>query len=919
MKLTMTAAVAAGVALAASAVTRYWNPTTQTPQSSGSTTMRYFWTTAANWLDENGNTGVPQAGDDVVFNRSGQVWGSSSAALNSLTLAPGSGQYPINQTTLVFPGGCKGFQYLITAYGNSDIYSIFMLKGDGDVPVYVPVGKIVNMQKAIRQNGTQGTDYAEGATLVKRGAGSFGVADSQWTDSCTYKKTRLEEGTLHFYFGGTGGKAGPQDFFPEGHDFLFACSNAPAYLSLRTLDLRMKDVKFHESEGVANIEHGISANANMFVFLRFTGTPQLESTVFSGKLFNSVGVSWETVDPTREFVFSNAVSATTGGLLVSNGTMRVTGGASFTSLSNVYVAAGAKFKVERGSGQCFHSTLLGLEDATAEIHAGEDVVLSFTSVDVGGVAVAPGIYTSEDVPWLKGLGRVRVGDATVAGEASGWWERADGPTVLAANVTTNYVGARLTGSDLTFTAGDGALAFIGTNGFNTAGDGGAYTWGWHTYLEGTQTWTVASGDTLEFTGELSNLAGGTVRKEGAGTLKLTGAKSFSGNMVISNGTVIATGDESLGGASGTTTFELVSSTEKGVLEIKPEPGKNEVTFHRPVTFHYVVDGNWGNFLILPANTTVNFHGLMSTSDKNRRSGPGYPCHWYMSCPNTTTVHWYGGMYAQLNHNFQGGHHYMHKAMTGGDRFTTGGGAILELLAPSNSVGYATGGMNNSTIYARVPYAFVANATGRSQLLRFDGNCTIDLCGNDQSLDAIHSKDTGAAQITSATPALMRLVGSYIPSSGNGGHVGIATNRVKFVGAAGLSMEKNNNFWLAAECSTTGTLQVTAGRVTMVAGKGIWTNATSAVVKGGTLVLEHAAAFGTNTVVRFEKTGGVYGQMEIASGVKQLVGGLEVDGEKMQAGYYGSTASAARYRRDDLFAGTGVLKVGEPVGMVLLIR
>ena len=155
-----------------------------------------------------------------------------------------------------------------------------------------------------------------------------------------------------------------------------------------------------------------------------------------------------------------------------------------------------------------------------------------------------------------------------------------------------------------------------------------------------------------------------------------------------------------------------------------------------------------------------------------------------------------------------------------------------------------------------------------------------MCGNDQSLDAIHSKDTGAAQITSATSALMRLVGSYIPSSGNGGHVGIATNRVKFVGAAGLSMEKNNNFWLAAECSTTGTLQVTAGRVTMVAGKGIWTNATSAVVKGGTLVLEHAAAFGTNTVVRFEQTGGVYGQMEIASGVKQLVGGLEVDGEKM---------------------------------------
>ena len=141
----------------------------------------------------------------------------------------------------------------------------------------------------------------------------------------------------------------------------------------------------------------------------------------------------------------------------------------------------------------------------------------------------------------------------------------------------------------------------------------------------------------------------------------------------------------------------------------------------------------------------------------------------------------------------------------------------------------------------------------------------------------------------------------------------------FTGAAGLSMEKSTNFYLFADCTTTGTLQVAAGRVTMIAGKSFWTNATEAVVKGGTLVLEHAAAFGTNTVVRFEQTGGAYGQMEIASGVKQKVGGLVVDGVKMPDGYYGSSASVARYRRDDLFAGTGLLKVGDPVGLIVVIR
>ena len=184
---------------------------------------------------------------------------------------------------------------------------------------------------------------------------------------------------------------------------------------------------------------------------------------------------------------------------------------------------------------------------------------------------------------------------------------------------------------------------------------------------------------------------------------------------------------------------------------------------------------------------------------------------------------------------------------------------------------------------------------------------------------IHSKDTSLAQITSETPAFMRLVGPYVPDSGNGGYAGIATNRVMFTGAAGLSMEKSTNFYLFADCTTTGTLQVAAGRVTMIAGKSFWTNATEAVVKGGTLVLEHAAAFGTNTVVRFEQTGGAYGQMEIASGVKQKVGGLVVDGVKMPDGYYGSSASVARYRRDDLFAGTGLLKVGDPVGLIVVIR
>ena len=917
---------AAGTALAA---TRYWNPTETKPESTGSSTMRYFWTTPANWLDEDGNTGIPQAGDDLVFaHGGGQTWGGTSPELHSVTIKSGSRQDCVNQTTMVFPGGSEGL--LITGTASSYTwYSVIQLNGDGDVPFNIPDGVNLIFQKALRQGGS----YSTGATLVKRGKGGMCLQDrSSWTSQCTYKKTRLEQGTLLFEFWGAGGKYGPKDFFPEGHDFMFAGNDSSARFSIAALDLRMKDVKFHEREDVG-ADHGITCYSTTNVYLRFTGTPQLESTVFSGKLYSSVGISWETADPAREFVFSNSVSTTTGGLLVSNGTIRITHGASFTALSNVYVAAGAKFKVDAGAGDSFYAKLLDVEDGTAEVNVGEGVFLSFRVAREGGEPVAAGVYTSADKAWIKGTGHVRVGDAPVVAPESAWWERADGPTVLAANAVTNYVGARLSGEALSFTAGAGARVYLGSGGFQTTGSGAAYTWGWDTCLDGAQTWDVASGDTLEITGELAGLGGSVVRKESAGMLRLKGAKSFHGNMIISNGLVEAVGDESLGGSGGKTTFVMTreggvagGAAKMGKLRIKLAEGASEVTFHRPIDFHYHYCDEYGDFLELPANATVHFYGLMQTIRDPHVSQYNYPCHWNYTCPSTTTVHWHGGMYASLNHKFPGGHHYVHKALTGGDRFSIWGGAVVELLAAGNRIGAATGnGYGNAIIYTRVPYALDSRSV--NQLISFtgDGKLTIDLCGNDQALSIIYASVSNAryGQITSATPAFMHITGDqYVNSSSAGGFAHTCTNYVPWTGAAGLSMERTTTarpVVLMSESSTTGTLQVVSGKVVMHAPGGGWPNASAVVMKGGILEVEHSAAFGTNTVVRFAQKGGVYGKMNLFSGVRQKVAALEVDGVAQRAGLYGSSDSVAQYKRNDLFAGPGLLRVGEPIGLTVTIR
>ncbi len=915
--------VAFGGTGAAFAATRTWHPTKKGSEN------RYWWTEAANWLDEEGNTGVPQDGDDVVFVSSTEAWGGASAKLNSFTVAGGASGGFVNQTTIRFPGGCEGFRF--TGTGSSvSWYSVMELWGDGDVPFDVPAGKTFTIQKAYTQGGTAGTDYTTGATLVKKGGGTMSLGYDSWTHQCSYKRTRLEDGTLSFRFGGTGGVAGPKDFFPDNHDFMFGGDGSAGRLSLSVLDLRMKNVKFYEGPDVMFPEHGITCDSRTNVYLRFTGTPQLTSTVFSGKLYSSAGISWETEDAAREFVFSNAVSSTTGGLIVSNGTMRLTSGASFLSLSNVTLAAGATFKVEAGAGSGFCSKLLDLENATAEVHVGADVLLSFGTVRVGGVPLADGFYAAGDaaLPWLKGTGAINVGAVSLISEDAVYWERTDGPTELAANTFTNYLGARFSGNAMSLTAGDGARAFIGTGGFTTAGDGATYTWGWPTVLEGIQTWDVPTGDTLTFTKDMITLPGAIARKEGAGTIRFEGRQTFNNDMIISNGWVEAVGDDSLGGPGGTTTFVITregsvasGAPRLGKLRILPEPGKNEVSFHRPITFCYHYCDNLGNLITLPANTTVNFYGLMQTTLASPYGSPNpWPCHWFIKCEPTTTVHWRGGMYARLDHRFSNGHHYIHKALTGGDRLTVNENAVVELLVPGNTIGAATGNCSgNSFIYTRAPYAL--DGRSKNQLLSFAGATTLDLCGYDQALTIVHGSDPNArfAQITSAAPAFMRVVGNQLVNS-SVNHS--CTNYVRWTGAAGLSMERTATTYpvvLMSESSTTGTLQVVSGRAVMHAPNGSWTNATDVVMKGGELEVEHSAAFGTNTVVRFVKTGSAYGKINLFAGVKLPVAALEVDGDKQKMGLYGSSSSAAEYVRDDLFMGAGVLRVGEPIGLMIIIR
>jgi len=878
---------------------------------------------AGNWTNAQGVATLPKE-NDVLYVRihAGMTCNGGTpvtAGLGGLFVKNNS--MALNQGTLYLKGGGLGFVEQ-DAGRTRPFYGTLMAKGPGVVPVTIPSGSAFNVQVQI--NGDNG------AVIEKRGAGTLALVDgSHWSSASRSGLSSfvIKAGQVAWYPTGSGGKVNPNiQIFPQNHTLVFAddgsAGNTGCSFNIGARDVDMINLTLREEATVTNPNHIFTTTDTTNVYLRLTGTPGLNPMGFGGSMIKTAGLSWNPTANDKEFVFSNSVSTTKGGLRVLNGSMRLTKGATFTQLSLLEVAAGKSFTVEAGAGGGFSAKKLVLGDKTASVTAGKNVILSFSAAEVGGEAVPDGVYTSADLDWFKGAGRVRIGTGSLV-DTDIYWERADGPTALEANATTNYLGVRLSGEDLTFTAGTGAQSFVGEGGFATTDDKSrTYTWGWPVVIDGSNTvFDIKWSDKISFTEDISTTAGTKITLTGGGICKFVGAKNITGNMEVTNGTITAVGDDSLGTVGGKTTFHFTSSAIKGKLVISPEPGKTVVNIHRPLDFHFWVTGEHGSFMTLPAETTVNFYGLMQTTISPLKSGcNSWPCHWNYTCPATTVVNWYGGMYAALNHSFPGGTHHVWKALTGGDRFNVGDGATVNLHVTGNRIGASTGNVKGR-VNCGAPYA-LDSRSGNQVMIIQSGNAVVDLGGNDQALSifSCNSSSFSNAKVTSETPALLHITGGYTIDNTPSYSM---TNFVQFVGGAGLSRDCDQASYplvLRNTSSSTGTVQVTKGLLKLAAPNasgqyaGKWPNASAAVVSGGKLVLEHKAALGTNTVMRLSGSG----KVEIPAGVRVKVPSLVINGVAQEIGTYGSTASGATFPDDTHFVGAGLLRVGK-IGACILLR
>ena len=181
-KLMVMAALAVMAAFAAHAVTRIWNPTVKADDG------KYYWSNANNWLDENGNTGIPATGDTVVMANGSNVWGIQNPTLHALILRPTGNNYGLSGSGPKFGVGSAGVR-LETARTVS--YWLGLIAPAGyDLPIYVCEGGSINTTES----------YGGSGRFLKQGTGTLTIGNKSGDNRYTWHGTVIEAGT--FQMGG---------------------------------------------------------------------------------------------------------------------------------------------------------------------------------------------------------------------------------------------------------------------------------------------------------------------------------------------------------------------------------------------------------------------------------------------------------------------------------------------------------------------------------------------------------------------------------------------------------------------------------------------------------------------------------------------------------------------------------------------
>lgn len=373
----------------------------------------YDWFNVDNWRVMNAEdqlvqpSQVPQEGDDVIVNAGcGQMSafpdGATMNPLNSMTfnVAPSSS---IHQGYIGFLANGVGLKVMDNV--NVSTWAGLAVKGTGDFVVDIGAGGSYNNQKCVELY-----SGSSNITLIKKGSGTFHPV---YEGSTTYKPVRT------ILMGGTFQANGASP--ASGHEFVFGSNDGGLRLKLATnsqtgsvLDFKLPNGALVESNEVDNTTHGITAtDSTSGFYVRLTGTPKLAEQRFTGSLYASAGIAFcpdakQAGGADYVFTIAKAVNPVDQGrLVVTNGTLRLTEGASFLRLQKLNVGPTGTFKIESGSGAAAFASELDVA-AGGKLNLAAGVTLTAYETKIGGEKMAVGTYTTSNCSAIDGEGTLVV-------------------------------------------------------------------------------------------------------------------------------------------------------------------------------------------------------------------------------------------------------------------------------------------------------------------------------------------------------------------------------------------------------------------------------------------------------------------------------------------------------------------------------
>ena len=894
----------------ASAATWYWSPQPATGNNN--------WN-ANNWTNDAGTVGRPALGDTAVLG-----WGTATASAYAVCGSDvnralyevrfeGNKVISMNQGLLLLQGGGGGLKYMhsSTCGGN---WMGFRIVGSGEVPIHID-----KSSATYALQGQMTITSGSNATLIKTGPGKFVCFNEAGSRDYTIPLTLLRKGSIDITT--TKALSGVTIAF-DGDDasqrIYFSSYNAN-----HDIDLVLNNAGFYETNGVNNAAHGFSSPKDKQV--KFTGTPKQNPTVFSGTFYSKAGLNWSPGSTDYVFVCSNAVSATTGQMIVGKGTVKLVTGASFTALSKLTISAGATFEVEEGAGALFHADNMALANATAKVKVGTGVSLEMSAATLNGNALPRGTYTSDGAndtrraAWIDGAGTVVVingpdnidtwsgAGADNLTSTDDNWESGSAPDVTAGDLLATFAtggtaaelpagtaaafdglvldATTLGGSSFAFTAGSGATAAVGASGISVPAAAAATMWtmGWPiTVTGGAQAWTIGSNNTLKINAPWGGDQKITLTSDG--TLELNAASTHSGALELQSGTVKVTATDGLGTSARTVNFHD---------DIAKLSFSGDITISSPLNGTWAKADSMANGIKVQAGANVVFDGKLTYYSQGGLD---------LAAGSTATFRrglqvLSSGMEGFLRFTGNGTAIITNTAMYIGQRTTSieGSTMTLDLRVADNNL---TGGNRYWAIFPSATVVTrVANAINTGNSVGFGNGATFDLDGHNQSLKLLNGL-TGST-VTSARPATITLACDGNSESYNQGSPYNDTNRVNQAVFTGyVSLTKNGAFPhnLGATSSSTGTLKVTAGILTL---SGAWPNCTNVVVSGGTFAVKNANAFGDNLRASGEKPKVVFNVAASGATLNLNYSGMidcaeiRVGGEKV-FGTFGAVGSGAEH-------------------------